>query len=116
MPASVSRATGSRRQRDGLGPEKDAKRPKVETKAEPGAGVNGASVPPPSQHVIQHGAQPVSAAPRCVRSIVALGRTSPLEMVLLRAFARDILRNLDVLCTSCRGKGTLMTLPNFPRC
>ena len=59
----TGRASGSRRPRDDdTGAGKGAKRPKVEPKAEHGAGANGAIVPPPPQHLVQHRAQPVSDA------------------------------------------------------
>ena len=67
-PCGVSRASGSRRQRDDPGVEKGAKRLKVEPKAEHGTGANGALVPPPPQHLVQHGTQqPVSTCLQRVR-------------------------------------------------
>ncbi len=58
----VSRASGNRRQRDDSGTGKGAKRLKVEPKVEHGTGANGALVPPPPQHLLQHAAQTVSNA------------------------------------------------------
>ena len=54
-----SRASSGRRQREGSGPEKDAKRLRTEPKPEPSGGVNGALVATPRQHVVQHVVPPV---------------------------------------------------------
>ena len=59
---SLSRVSSGRRHREDAISEKDAKRAKMEPKAEPGAGVNGALVVPPPQHVAQHTPSPVCSA------------------------------------------------------
>ncbi len=70
---AVSRASGSRRQRDDPDTERGAKRPKVEPKAGHGTGAaNGALAPPPPQHLLQHDAQPVSNA-RIARASLKFG-------------------------------------------